>query len=153
VSHTSETGRYSSAWHCEGGRNFLRLVTVKVYTADMRFIVHSYIVNGDELMHNLQSDNKGRLKNALRLLESLGYERRSELTQSNEWTGVSLWSLADREYYTVPRRTHNAILRSLDIPVNNAIVQPNVISTYAHVKGSRTTRHRRPSSPVRMRTA
>lgn len=53
----------------------------------MRFIVHSYIVNGDELMHNLQSDNPARLKNALRLLESMEYERRFDFTQSNEWTG------------------------------------------------------------------
>ena len=117
----------------------------------IQLIVHSIIVNGNELVHNVQSDNMARLKQARRLLTSVGYEAINDIRSERGFHVVEFWSFENREYTTVPRRPHSMLLRLLRIPVNNAIVRPNVISTYAHLRHSRTSRRRRPSSPVRIK--
>lgn len=114
-------------------------------------IVHSIIVNGNELVHNVQSDNPARLKQVRRLLTEVGYEAMSNIWSQRGFHVLELWSFEDRTYATVPRSDHTRLLKLLGIPANNAHVRPNVISTYAVVKPLRTTRRRRPSSPVSMR--
>ena len=113
-------------------------------------IVHSIIVNGNELVHNVQSDNLARLKQIRRLLTEIGYEVMSDIWSERGFHVLELWSFEDRSYTTVPRSPHTRLLKLLGIPVNNAHVRPNVISSYAVVKPLRTTRRRRPSSPVLM---
>ena len=117
----------------------------------MELIVHSYIVNNTELVHNVQSDNLARLKQVKRLLTHLGYDVREDVFSERGYHSILFWSYLDRNYTTVPRRTHSVILNYLKIPKNNIAVQsPNIISTYATVLQSRTTARRRPSSPVRL---
>ena len=117
----------------------------------MELIVHSHVTNGNELVHNIQSDNLARLKQSKRLLLSLGYDVLRDVHSERGFHSVMLWSFEDRPYTQVPLRTHTAVLRLLKIPVNNIATRlPHIISTYANVQHSRTrSKHRRPSSPVR----
>ena len=114
-------------------------------------IVHSIIVNGNELVHNVQSDNLARLKQVRRLLTEVGYDVMTDIWSQSGFHVLELWSFEDQSYTTVPRSQHRQLLRLLGIPVNNAHVRPNIISTYAVVKPLKTARRRRPSSPVPMR--
>ena len=120
-----------------------------------QLIVHSHLVNGNELLHNIQCDNQARLKHTRRLLLHLGSEARAAIrtvdTPEGEYHTIDFWSLEDRLYHTIPRRPHNAILKALKLRVNNVHVTPTVLSTYAQVGHSRTSRRRSPSSPVPLR--
>lgn len=118
----------------------------------IELIVHSHIFNGDELVHNVQSDNLARLKQARRALVDAGYEVRDGVRSARGYHALVLWSREDRAYTTVPRAEHSAVLRVLRISVHNVQrpVRSIVISTYARVRTSRNMKNRRPSSPVRM---
>lgn len=111
--------------------------------------VHSHIVNGNNLAHNIQSDNLARLKQAKRLMLHSEYEIMEDIRSEAGFHAFTLWSFLDRNYTTVPRKTHTAILRLLHIPLNKIDARTTqVISTYATVQPLRYTRNRRPSSPV-----
>lgn len=123
-----------------------------------QLIVHSYVFNGNVLLHNIRCDNIARLKHIRCLLLHLGYEARKDVgttrtihtvaTPRGDIHTINFWSLDDRPYHTVPQRTHNAILKALKLRVNNNLhVTPTFLSTHAEVRHSRTSR-RSPSSPV-----
>lgn len=110
--------------------------------------MHSLIVNNNQLVHNIQSDNLARLKQIRRLLTEVEYEILTDIRSESGYHVLELWSFENRPYVTVPVRLHGAILRLLGISVFNASVRRKIISTYATVKPLRTARLRRPSSPV-----
>lgn len=116
----------------------------------MQLIVHSYIVHPDTLVHNVQSNNLARLKQARRVLLHHGYQLFEDLQSEGDYHQVTFWSHRDREYTSVPRPTHSRVLRLLGIPVNRIDFQgPTRITTYATVGSLRRMRQRRPTSPER----
>ena len=93
-------------------------------------IVHSQIVNGSDLIHNIQSDNLARLKQVKRKLLHEGYEIHTDVRSESGFHTFGVWSFLNRDYVIVPRVRHSNVLTSVGISKNNIAEQlPHLIST------------------------
>ena len=115
-----------------------------------KIIIHSILVNGDDLVHSMQVDNRARMDQIRLLMFEEGYDIREDVAFTNEgYYSIMFFCLEDRHYTHVPKRTHTAILKILKIPIRSIDHHTkNVISTYTTVRHSKNMNVRRPTSPV-----
>jgi len=113
-------------------------------------LVHS-VVQGGDLLHDVQTTSAFRFKVMTRELASRGYERVQSDRHEGKWHAAMFYSLQDKEYHAVPPREHSSLLKAIGLPSNKVDVRlPTQYTT--HVTKVRNVRSRkvRPRSPVRM---
>lgn len=116
----------------------------------VQLYVHSILTQPDrDVVHNVQSDNLARLKQAKKTLESKGYQLFQDVWSEGGFHAFEVWSLGTvAPVSRVSTQKHYALLRTLRIPVRtDTHVTPEVVSTYAAVDVSRTKRRLASSSP------
>lgn len=118
----------------------------------VQLIVHSMLTQPDrDVIHNVQSDNLARLKQAKKTLHSKGYEVFRDVWSEGGFHAFEVWSIGTvAPVSRVSVQKHQALLRTLHIPLRtHTHTTPNVVSTYAAVGVSRTKRRSPSASPPR----
>ena len=61
-------------------------------------------------MHNIQSQNKNRVKNAKGYLLCRGYDLHTDIVHQNGFYSIQIWSYYNRQYSRVSKRAHMVML-------------------------------------------
>lgn len=64
--------------------------------------MHTQLTPEGEVQHGVQTDNRARAEQALRLLTHLGYPPLTEMRSARGYHAFDVWSLEDRVYNRVP---------------------------------------------------
>lgn len=105
------------------------------------FIVHSFRA-GNDVVHNIQSQNKNRVKKAKAELLAAGYEIHTNIMCESGIYSVMFWTLHDRGYSKVPKTLHTHVLKTIKYNTHLDDVRPDIISTYYKVPVSSRTKSR-----------